>query len=196
MPPRAGLNEDVIASAAAEVADEVGLPGVTLAAVADRLRVRAPSLYKHVDGLAGLLRCLSAHASEEMARRLTRVAIGKSGEHAVLAIADAYREYARERPGLYAATLRAPDENEHRRIKAAQETLNVIGAALDQYALPPDILVHAIRGLRSVIHGFVVLEWSGSFGMPESVDQSFSFAIRTYLRGLQSDRPERAPPGR
>ncbi len=186
MSPRAGLTEDVIVAAAGELADEAGLDGVTLAAVAQRLGVRPPSLYNHVGGLPGLRAGLAALGSEEMANRLTRAAVGKSGERASLAIAGAYRRFARERPGLYAATLRAPGEDETRRLRAAETTLEVIGAALEPYGLAADDLVHAIRGLRSVIHGFTTLEASGAFGMPQGIDASFEYAIRTYLAGLEA----------
>jgi AcrR family transcriptional regulator len=194
MPRRAGLTEPVILDAAAELADETGLDGVSLAAVARRLGVRAPSLYNHVDGLAGLRHGLAALGSEEMARRLTRAAVGKSGEDAALGIARAYRAYAEERPGLYGATLRAPEGDETRRIAASEETLEIIGLALESYALAGDDLIHAIRGLRSVIHGFVSLERSGSFGMTQDVDDSFEYVIRAYLHGLARE-PE-APSGR
>jgi hypothetical protein len=42
---------------AAQMADEIGLSHLTLAAPADRLGVRYPSLYKHVDGMDGLPSC-------------------------------------------------------------------------------------------------------------------------------------------
>ncbi|HJY03666.1 MAG TPA: TetR family transcriptional regulator, partial [Streptosporangiaceae bacterium] len=49
--PRAGLTEARVVDEAEQMADEVGLSGLTLAALADRLGVRYPSLYKHVDGM-------------------------------------------------------------------------------------------------------------------------------------------------
>ena len=52
--PRAGLNGDRVVDEAERIADEVGLANLTLAALAERLGVRQPSLYKHIDGLAGL----------------------------------------------------------------------------------------------------------------------------------------------
>ena len=185
MPPRAGLSEAAVLDAAATIADEAGLDAVTLAAVAQRVGVRPPSLYNHVDGLEGLRRGLAALGSEEMAARLTRAAVGKSGDDACMAIAYAYRAYAKERPGLYQSTLRAPGEADTRRIAAAQTTLDVIGAALEPFGLRDDDLVHAIRGLRSVIHGFVSQELAGSFGMPQSIEASFEFSVRAYLRGLE-----------
>ena len=52
--PRAGLTAESVVTAGAEIADELGYANLNLALVAQRLGVRAPSLYKHLDGLADL----------------------------------------------------------------------------------------------------------------------------------------------
>ena len=57
--PRAGLNTDRVVAEAAELADEVGLDQLTLAALAARLGVRQPSLYKHVASVDALQRLIS-----------------------------------------------------------------------------------------------------------------------------------------
>ena len=49
-------------SAAAVMADEVGLSKLTLAALAERLGVRQPSLYNHIDSMAGLHRDIAVTA--------------------------------------------------------------------------------------------------------------------------------------
>jgi AcrR family transcriptional regulator len=184
VPPRAGLNERVIVAAAGELADEEGLDAVSLARLAARLRVQAPSLYNHVAGQEGVRRGLAAMAADQMEERLTRAAVGKSGEDAVYAIAAAYRSFAKERPGLYAAMERAPAADESRYQAAAQRILDVIGAALEPFRLSDEDLVDAIRTLRSLVHGFVALEGAGGFGLKREVDRSFSAALAVYLRGL------------
>jgi AcrR family transcriptional regulator len=45
--PRVGLTHERVVAEAAVVADEVGLESLTLAAVAKRVGVAIPSLYKH-----------------------------------------------------------------------------------------------------------------------------------------------------
>jgi len=66
-PRRAGrparVDREMIASAAAAV----GLDGLTLRAVADRLGVSVPSLYHHVDGRDDLVRLAAAHAAAQIA---------------------------------------------------------------------------------------------------------------------------------
>ena len=189
--PRAGLDRAAVVKAAAALADGEGLEHLTLGRVAEHLGVRAPSLYNHVAGLGDLRRGVAALGAEQLADRLMRAAVGKSGEQAIFAIADAYRSFAKEHPGLYAATLRAPQRGDARYLAAAEVILEVVGAALEPYRLDPEDLIDAIRGLRSLSHGFVSLELSGGFGMPQDVDRSFSQAVRTYLLGLTCAR-ERA----
>ncbi len=130
---------------------------MTLAKLAERLHVQPPSLYNHVAGLPALRKGLAALAAEQLGARLTRAAVGKSGERAVIAISEAYRSFAKERPGLYAAILRAPGPDDTRYIAAAEEILDVVSAALEQYGFSGELLIDAIRGLRSIIHGFVSL---------------------------------------
>ena len=109
---RVGLSPARVVSEAAAVADEVGLDGLTLAAVAERLGVRLPSLYKHIDGLDAIRRELALMGLEELAQRLGRAAMGRTRRDALVDIAHAYRTFAEERPGLYTATLRAPSADD------------------------------------------------------------------------------------
>lgn len=54
MSPRAGLHQKMIIEAAAEIADQEGINGVTLAALSKKMNVRPPSLYNHISGLQGI----------------------------------------------------------------------------------------------------------------------------------------------
>ena len=95
--PRAGLNEAVVIAEAERIADEVGLGHLTMAAVAERLGVRQPSLYKHVANMADLQRSLALRAKWDLAGTLGRAAVGRARGDAVLSIAHAYRAF-REGP--------------------------------------------------------------------------------------------------
>ena len=61
------------------IADAEGLDAVTLARVAGGLGVRAPSLYNHVDGRAGLLRALALRGVRELTAALRDAAVGRVG---------------------------------------------------------------------------------------------------------------------
>jgi AcrR family transcriptional regulator len=186
--PRAGLDTERVVDAAAAIADAEGLDAVTLARVAGELGVRAPSLYNHVDGRAGLLRALALRGIRELTGALRDAAIGRSGADALAATARAYRAYASAHPGLYAAGVAAPspDDSEHQ--AAAQETVDVVYAVLRAWQLEGDDAVHATRAFRSAVHGFVLLEASGGFAIPVDVDLSFERLIATLAGGLATGR--------
>src|SRR3954469_8578122 len=104
--PRVGLSPARVVDEAAQLADEVGLERLTLALLAQRLGVALPSLYKHVKGLDDLRQKLSAQATGELAAELADAAVGRAGSEALVAVADAFRAYARSHPGRYPAAQR------------------------------------------------------------------------------------------
>jgi hypothetical protein len=118
--------------------------------------------------------------------RITRATIGKSRTEAIFALVNAYRSYARERPGRYALTLRAPDPNDQGTQTVAQQLVEVIQAVLAPYKLSEEAAIHAIRSLRSIVHGFVSLEMDGAFGMPVDTDASIEWLINLFITGLKT----------
>ncbi|MFC0211647.1 WHG domain-containing protein [Paenibacillus chartarius] len=194
MVPRAGLDQTTVLNAAAELADAHGFDQVTLALLAQKLGVRTPSLYNHIDGLPGLKRKLSAYGLQQLYDRLLLSAAGLSGDDAVRAFAHAYLSFARSRPGLYELTLRAaePDETEFARVGG--EIVELIVRILGAYQLQEDAAIHAVRGLRSILHGFASLERIGGFRMPVGLDESFRVLLDTFLAGLRAIKSNEGGP--
>jgi AcrR family transcriptional regulator len=191
--PRVGLSRDAVVEAAAALADEEGLEELSLSTLASKLGIRTPSLYNHVAGLEGLRRELALLGLRELGRRIGRVAIGKSTDEATFAIARAYRDFVKERPGLYAATVRSsrlsyPNDPEFE--AAERETFEAVLAVLASYGLRGEDAVHAARGLRSVAHGFATLEVAGGFGIPLDLDESFDRLLRAFVAGLRKRKGE------
>ncbi len=171
--PRAGLTPAVVVAEAARLADEVGLDRLTLAALAYRLGVALPSLYKHVRGLDALHQKLSALAIAELAAELVTAAAGRSRGDALRATAEAWRAYARRHPGRYQAAQRVPDPDDPEHVAAGERAVGTVYAVLRGYGLSGDDLVDATRAARSALHGFVLLEQSNGFGLPVDVDRSY-----------------------
>jgi AcrR family transcriptional regulator len=175
--PRAGLTHERVVAEAAAVADEVGLERLTLAAIAQRFGVTLPSLYKHVDGLDAIRRDLAVLAVRELTAALSAAAVGKAGADALHAIANAYRDYAKAHPGRAAAAVRAPDPGDAEHLAAGQAAVTVLAAVLDGYDITSENTIDAVRSLRAVMHGFVTLEAAGGFGLPRSVDATYTRLI-------------------
>jgi AcrR family transcriptional regulator len=171
--PRVGLNQQTVVREAARLADEVGYQQLTLAALAGRLGVALPSLYKHVRGADALAQKLSALATAELATELTTAAVGRADGDALRAMADAYRDYAHRHPGRYPATQQVPDPTDPEHVAAGERAVGAILAVLRGYGLTGDDAVDATRALRSALHGFVALEAAGGFGLPRELDRSY-----------------------
>src|SRR2546429_316210 len=92
--PRAGLTPERIISAAATVADEVGLDRLTLAAVAQRCGVSLPGLYKHVSGLDEVRRGIALLAVRELTGAGARAAAPVDRKSTRLNSSHGYISYA------------------------------------------------------------------------------------------------------
>jgi AcrR family transcriptional regulator len=181
--PRAGLDAAAVVDAASALADADGLDGLTLARLAQRLGVRAPSLYAHVGGLDDLRARLAAEAARELHATLAEAAAGRAGADALRAVADAYRGFAHARPGLYTALQRAQDLSGPA-AASATAVVEVFVAVLRGYGLAGDDAIHAVRMVRSALHGFVALEAAGGFAMRLSLEVTWERLIALLDRGL------------
>ncbi len=199
MAHRAGLDREQVLTAAAELADAEGLDGLTLGRLAGRLGVKTPSLYNHVAGLPDVQRELALRAKRTLCVQLARAAVGKAQADAVFALCDAFRAFIKAYPARYALTVRpAPPRASDREMEAADaEIVEVVLAALASYGLTGQKAVHAVRGLRSVVHGFSTLELTGGFGLPLDADASFRILCQMLVAGLGAlaagDEPRSLP---
>jgi AcrR family transcriptional regulator len=184
--PRAGLDPATVTEAAATLADEIGLAQLSMSVVAERLGVKSPSLYKHVDGLPDLTRRVAVLAANELGDELREAMQGLAGVDALAAAAQTVRRYVQRHPGRYAATVGTRPTGPDDPLAAALErSLASFAAALRGYRLDPADEVHAIRMLRSVLHGFATIEAADGFRMGTDVDTSFAWMIDFVDRGLR-----------
>jgi AcrR family transcriptional regulator len=182
--PRAGLTTDRVIDEAAAIADRDGLAAVTLARLAEQLGVRPPSLYKHVASLDAIHRALAVRGIKEANARLQQATVGKSRDGALFALAHAYWKFAREHPGLYAASVRAAAPGENDVAAAGEALLSTVTSVLAGYGVRGEDALHATRGLRGIIHGFVSLDAAGGFRMKLDLNESFDRVLRAFAADL------------
>jgi AcrR family transcriptional regulator len=63
----------------------------------------------------------------------------------------------------------------------ALEPVVATAAALGVYG---DDAIHAIRAMRASLHGFIVLERDGGFGLPQDIDESFDRMLHALVRAV------------
>lgn len=185
--PRVGLVPATVTEAAADLADELSPMPLSMSVVAERLGVKAPSLYKHVGGLTDLTHRIAILGATELGDALRDSIQGRAGGDALAAAARALRTYVKEHPGRYAATVGVtPSGPDDPLAIAVERALGSFSAVLRAYELTPEQEIHAIRMLRSLLHGFATLEASNGFQMDTDIDVSFDWMVASIDRGLRA----------
>jgi AcrR family transcriptional regulator len=185
MPKRRWLTKNIVLEKAADLANQRGdARQLSLADLAVAFDIRSPSLYNHVAGLEGLLHDLTLGGLQQLLAQIRQAVAGKVGREALLATAQAYRNFAHTQPGIYPLTLRAHDPQDAEWTTLSNELVGTLQLILASYGLSGEPALHAIRGFRSLLHGFVSLETAGGFGLPLERDESFNLLLEIYLDGL------------
>ncbi len=178
------LNRDLVLAKAMQLIDDAGSADlVSLKELAAELNIRPPSLYNHISGLDDLHAGLRVVALSEMLADFQRAIAGKMGREALEGIAHAYRAFARAHPGVYPLTLIGhPFDAEHTAV--SNQIIQLILLVLASYGLRGNEAMHAVRGFRSAIHGFISLEATGGFALPLGKDESFAVLVELILDGV------------
>jgi len=178
------INGTLVIETATTYVNQHGLAALTLAAIAQTLDIKLPSLYNHISGIDDLHAALAAHGAQALFRCCQDAAVGRSGDVALRTMADAYRDFIRQNPGIYAATLvQSPIPNpalEH----ANNELMHLLTRVLQPYALSPQDTIHVLRGLRSIVHGFSTLEATGTFALPVDTTASFHTMMQWFIASI------------
>ncbi|MBO2448206.1 WHG domain-containing protein [Actinomadura barringtoniae] len=169
---RAGLTAERLTRAAAELADEIGFENVTVSALARGFGVKDASLYSHIKNAQDLKERVALLALTELADQVAAALVGRSGKDALVAFANAYREYAKRHPGRYAAT-QIEIAPETAAARATGRHVEMTHAILRGYDVPESDHRHAVRLLHSAFHGYVSLETTGGNHRAPGLDASW-----------------------
>ena len=182
---KAGLDKKTIIEAAANIADKEGIANVTLKVLANELEVKSPSLYKHFSGgLDELNKELMLYGWRSLESEITRAAIGRAKDDAIIAICNAYRNFVNKHKGLFEAMQWYNMYQSEEHLQATQGTIGVLFQVLESYGLTEEQKVHCVRMLRSFLQGFSAIESHGGFGNPTPLNDTFGFALKTILNGI------------
>lgn len=141
-----------IATAARELLEDEGPDGLSMRRLADRLGIRAPSIYKHVPDKEALEDAVISDGFEELAGVLAEA----SGEGGLEGLAAAYRGFAKRHPHLYRLMTDRPLRRERLRAgveeRAAEPVIAAAGGDAD-----------LARVVFAFAHGMTILELNGRF---------------------------------
>jgi AcrR family transcriptional regulator len=160
-----------------------GLDAVTMQAVAERVGVRAPSLYKRFHDRGALIAAITAEAFDDLGRRLGPSAAEADPGTGIRSAADAYRDFAHASPRSYEllfmnlpAGSRPPVEHN---AAAAAPLL-----ALTERLVGRDAALEAARLVTAFAHGFISMELSGAFRLGGDLDEAYRYGVDVLIAAL------------
>jgi AcrR family transcriptional regulator len=167
-----------IVDAARAIVERDGREALTMRAVADRLRIKAPSLYKHLDDKDELEAMLIAEALRDMGAALREgvddLPARTPRRAALAALARAYRAWALGHPHLY----RLATEGELPRDR--------LPTGLEAWTAEPLVRIaggeHRARATWAFAHGMTILEIEGRFPLAADLDAAWDAGIAGLAR--------------
>ena len=166
--PRA---EEIVA-VARDLLEEEGPSGLSMRKVAERLGIRAPSIYKHLPDKRALENALISAAFEEQA---VVFEAALDSDDPLRAIAAAYRRFAEEHPHLYRLMTERPLQRDRltpgAEQRAAAPVLRAVGDDAD-----------AARAVWAFAHGMTVLELNGRFPPDADVDAAWERGLDAFRK--------------
>ena len=184
---RKGLTVETIIEAATELINEKGFDKFSLRELASKLNVMPASLYNHTSNVAEITSSVGRIALESLGSRLKQASASLDGKARLLAIADEYREYAKENEELYKAILHLPAYEDDSIKEESNNIMQHLYEALNDFELDRKEKIQFSRAYRSAMHGFASLEMSGYFRHNIDVDESYHYLINSLLMRLDGE---------
>ena len=187
-PARARTSLPAIIAAARGLLEEGGLDAVSMVAVARRVGIRPPSLYKHVrdrgDLLAAVATAVALDLGDVMATAAERA--GPDPSERLRSLATAYRSFALATPRsaalLFAGATPGSEPTPAAQAEAARPVLETVRAIVgEERSLP------AARVVTAFAYGFASMEAAGAFRFGGDVAEAYRLGVDVLLAGLEAD---------
>jgi AcrR family transcriptional regulator len=170
-----------------QLLEEEGPEALTMRRLADRVGIRAPSLYKHLPDKAALEAAIIATGLEEAAAAFEQAVAGAdggtggaagavdgNGGGSLAALAAAYRRFALEHPHLYRLMNNGPLPREH------------LPPGLEERTAAPLLRVAGSRARARAVwafaHGMVMLELDHRFPADADLDAAWRAGLAAFQR--------------
>ena len=183
-----GLNSQQIFEAAVKLVQEKGYDSFSVRELAARLEVKPASLYNHIQGLDEVYTAIALASADKLKKMLSHAVSGQSSDDAFLAGTLAYRQFALEHTELYKAFVRMPLLNDKAVLHVAYQSFQPLREIITGYGLSKRDTLNFIRGLRSVMHGFIELTNNGFMHKEEvTQEESYEEIMRNFLHFLKTN---------
>ncbi|GAB3386131.1 TetR/AcrR family transcriptional regulator [Humibacter soli] len=174
-------------AAARELLDAGGLDALTMQAVATKVGVRAPSLYKRVRSREQLVGLVVESAVIELAERLDAAVDEREADpiDALIALAGTLREFAHHHPNRFRLVFAPPSSAMRPSADALARSSAAVLRVSERLAGAEDAL-EAARTVTAWALGFLTMELSGSFQLGGDPATAYEYGARAIARAIDA----------
>ena len=182
-PARARTSLPEIVAAGRELLEAGGLEAVTMQAVASKVGVQPPSLYKRLPSRGALISAIGDGTVDELAARLAPLALRPSPTAALRSMAAAVRSFAKDHPRSYELLFMNLPEASRPTAELNARASGPLLAAAERLVGAEDAL-EAARLLTAFTHGFISMELNGAFRLGGDPDRAFRYGVDVLVDAL------------
>jgi len=185
MPAAARTTLDEIVTAGRDLLETGGTGALTMTAVAERVGVRAPSLYKRVRDRDQLLALVAVATVDDLGDRLAERSWrpDEDPRDALVRLARTVRTFAHERPRGYGLIFGALPDGARPDVQSLERSsapvLEVCAALVGEAQA-----LDAARTVTAWANGFLTMELTGAFRLGPDLDRAFEYGLEVLARGL------------
>lgn len=176
-----------LVSAAVELLEESGAPGLSLRAAARRAGVSTAAPYRHFADRTALLSAVAAVGYRDLAAHLAAASPAPVTGAGLAEIAVAYVQFALERPGLFRVMFAESCDSGNAERVAAVEAINLHLNSIVQQVFPSAEAEPMAVAVWGLVHGLAFLHLDGKFdsSSAEAVADRVRTAVRAVLGQLR-----------
>jgi len=180
-------DRETIIKTARKLLERGGLDSLSLASVAAKLGIKAPSLYRHIESKGALLHAVIENTYQDLFQAYAEAISNSSDdpEEQLISLARAQHKFAHANPNAYMLAYEVKDPEVRADPNTLLEQAVIIQKIMTKISGEEKSLV-ALRGLLAIGHGFIMLELNGQFQRGGDLSIAFEESIRAYLRGWKT----------
>lgn len=182
-PARARTSTEEIIAAGRALLESGGLEAVTMQAVAARVGVRAPSLYKRIPSRSALIAAIGAAALDDLTRAIAPPSEDPDAAAGLRGVAVAYRTFAHANPRAYELLFMSMGP-ESRPPSASNALAAAPLLALTERLVGRARTLEAARLMTAFAHGFVSMELADQFRFGGDIDEAYRYGVDVLVDAL------------
>lgn len=177
-------NREVIVLKALDIIDELGTNSLTLNEVARQLKIKPPSLYKHIDNIEELKSDIYSYINNQLVDFITS-GIDEECKNPILSYCLLCRDYAHLFPNRYLFMSNFIVKRKSDFPDSMVVLRDYVAMLLkEKNKLSEKEIRFRARALRSITHGFIMFELCGGWTEIVDIEDSFNKSI-SYIVNLK-----------